>query len=191
MEDREIISLYNRRCEQAIMETESKYGAYCGAIASNVLEAAEDAEECVNDTWLAAWNSIPPSRPNCLRVFLGRLTRNLAITRWRYTHADKRQSGMTVLLSELEDCLPAADSVEKTLEQAELRRILIAWLDSLSAEDRRLFVRRYWYGVPVKTLAREADTLPNLMAQRLLRLRKKLKQILEQEGEYDEIRRFV
>ncbi len=183
MEDQAIIELYFRRSEQAISETAEKYGGYCGAIATNILSLPEDAEECLNDTWLAAWNDIPPSRPGCLRAYLGRLVRNLAITRFRYVHAAKRASGMDVLLSELEDCLPASGTVEQELEQGELNRILRDWLDGLRAEDRRLFVRRYWHGVSVKALAREAGTKENLMAQRLLRLRKKLKLKLEQEGE--------
>lgn len=184
VEDQSIIELYFRRSERAISETEAKYGGYCGAIASNILTQQEDAEECLNDTWLAAWNDIPPSRPNCLRAYLGRLTRNLAITRYRYTHAEKRRSGMDLLLSELEDSLPAPVGVEQTMEQAELSRILRDWLDDLAAEDRKLFIRRYWYGVSVKSLAAEAGTKDNLMAQRLLRLRRKLKQRLEQEGEF-------
>ena len=183
MEDQAIIELYFRRSEQAISETAEKYGGYCGAIASNILTLPEDAEECLNDAWLAAWNDIPPSRPNCLRAYLGRLVRNLAITRYRYSHAGKRSSGMDLLLSELEDCLPAPRGVEEVLEQAELNRILREWLDGLAAEDRKLFVRRYWHGVSVKALAQEAGTKENLMAQRLLRLRGKLKQKLEQEGE--------
>lgn len=184
MEDQGILELYFRRSEQAISETAEKYGGYCGAVAANILTLPEDAEECLNDTWLAAWNDIPPSRPGCLRAYLGRLTRNLAITRYRYSHAGKRSAGMDLLLSELEDCLPAAGGVEQVLEQAELNRILRDWLDGLAAEDRKLFVRRYWYGVSVKALAAEAETKQNLMAQRLLRLRRKLKARLEQEGEY-------
>ena len=182
MEDAAILDLYNRRCEQAISETADKYGAYCGAVARNILTVPEDAEECLSDTWLAAWNDIPPSRPASLKAYLGRLTRNLAITRWRYTHAQKRCSGLEVLLSELEDCLPARGGVEESLEQRELSCLLSAWLDSLPADDRRLFVRRYWYGVAVKDLAREAGLRDNLMAQRLFRLRRGLKKRLEQEG---------
>lgn len=182
MEDAAILDLYNRRSEQAIFETADKYGPYCGAVARNILTVPEDVEECLSDTWLAAWNDIPPSRPNCLRAYLGRLTRNLAITRWRYTHAEKRYAGLEVLLSELEDCIPARGGVEERLEQRELSRLLSAWLDSLSEADRRLFVRRYWYGAAVKDLAREAGLRDNLMAQRLFRLRRGLKKRLEQEG---------
>ena len=182
MEDQTIIELYFRRSERAIDETVSKYGPYCRAIAQNVLTLPEDAEECVNDTWLAAWNDIPPSRPDSLRAYLGRLTRNLAISRWRALRAQKRFSGMEELLSELEDCLPAPGGVEEEVERAELSAALRAWIDSLEPAERRLFVRRYWYGVPVKQLAREAGVSQNAMAQRLLALRRKLRNRLGQEG---------
>lgn len=182
MEDKTIMELYFRRSERALDETAAKYGAYCRAVAQNVLTLPEDAEECVNDTWLAAWNDIPPSRPDSLRAYLGRITRNLALTRWRAMHAQKRFAGMEALLSELEDCLPAPDSVEREVERAELSAVLRAWVDSLDTPQRQLFVRRYWHGVPVKQLAREAGVSQNTMAQRLLALRRKLKTRLEQEG---------
>ena len=184
MEDKTIIDLYFRRSERAISETAAKYGAYCGVIAANILPSAEDREECLNDAWLAAWNDIPPSRPDCLKAYLGRLVRNLAITRWRYAHAGKRDGGLELLLSELEDCIPDRTDPETRLEQAELSRILRDWLDCLEPEERRLFVRRYWYGIPVRTLAEEAGIAQNSMTKRLLRLRKKLKTRLEEEGEY-------
>ena len=182
MEDREIVTLFWQRDERALQAAADKYGGCCRAVARNILADEQDAEECLNDTWLAAWNDIPPSRPNSLKAYLGRLTRNLAITRWRYTHAEKRYAGLEVLLSELEDCLPARGGVEERLEQRELSRLLSAWLDSLPEADRRLFVRRYWYGAAVKDLAREAGLRDNLMAQRLFRLRRELKKRLEQEG---------
>ena len=182
VEDKTILELYFRRSERALDETVIKYGAYCRTVAQNVLTRPEDAEECVNDTWLAAWNDIPPSRPDSLRAYLGRLTRNLAISRWRAMHAKKRFDGMEALLSELEDCLPAPDSVEREVERAELSAVLRSWVDSLSVPQRQLFVRRYWHGIPVKQLAREAGVTQNTMAQRLLALRRKLKNRLEQEG---------
>ena len=182
--DKEIVALYWARDERALEETERAYGSLCRGLARRILKNSEDAEECVSDAWLAAWNRIPPAKPESLRAFLGKITRTLAISRFRSLHAQKRGAGLTLLLSELEDCLPAAGSVEQVLEQAELNRILQEWLDGLAAEDRKLFVRRYWYGVSVKALAAEAETKQNLMAQRLLRLRRKLKARLEQEGEY-------
>ena len=182
MEDKTIMDLYLQRNERAITETAEKYGAYCGSIAGNILPSMEDREECLNDTWLAAWNDIPPSHPNCLKAYLGRLTRNLAISRYRRDHAKKRGCGMDLLLSELEDCLPDSGSMELQLEQKRLGELISAWLDRQPAEDRRVFVRRYWYGVSVKSLASETGVRQNSMTQRLLRLRKGLKTCLEQEG---------
>ena len=182
MEDAAIINLYHLRSERAIAETADKYGAYCAVIAGNILTQPEDREECLNDTWLAAWNDIPPSRPDSLKAYLGRLTRNLAITRWRWAHAEKRYSGPELLLSELEDCVPASGGVEEAVEQKELGGLISRWLDGLGTEDRRLFVRRYWYGVRVKDLAGEAGVRENKIAQRLFRLRKELRRCLEQEG---------
>lgn len=182
MEDRVIVDFYIQRNERAISESAAKYGAYCGTVAQNILSSHEDAEEIVNDTWLAAWCDIPPSQPDCLRAYLGRITRNLALSRWRSLHAQKRYAGMERLLSELEDCLPADGGPERSFEQRELSRLLSAWLSGLAPEERQLFVRRYWHGVPVKGLAREAGITQNAMTQRLLRLRRSLKARLEQEG---------
>lgn len=182
MEDAVIIDLYIQRNQRAIAESSAKYGAYCGAVAGNILGSPQDTEEVLNDTWLAAWNDIPPSQPQCLRAYLGRLTRNLAISRYRFFRARKRYAGMEQLLSELEDCIPAPERVEERLEQAELAQALRDWVDSLEPQQRQLFVRRYWHGVSVKQLAREAGLSQNNMAQKLLRLRRALRTRLEQEG---------
>lgn len=107
MEDAAIVALYWNRDEAAIAETQRKYGSYCQAIAQNILSSREDAEECVSDAWNAAWNAMPPQRPGSLSAFLGRIVRNLSISRWRRDRAQKRYAGLEVLLSELEDCLPA------------------------------------------------------------------------------------
>lgn len=182
MDDFWIVELYHRREEQAIAESDKKYGALCRSIALRLLGYREDAEECVNDTWYAAWDKMPPDRPQSLGAFLGRITRNLSISRWRRDHAQKRYGGMELLLSELEDCVPAPGTVEENLERQQLARIISAWLDSLEDEDRRLFIRRYWYGDPVKELAAERGEGANAVAQRLLRLRKGLRAFLESEG---------
>ena len=181
MEDVQIIALYERRSEQAISETEQKYGSYCQCIARNML-AFEDAEECVSDTWLTAWNRIPPTKPLCLRAFLGRITRTLAISRWRGLHTQKRGEGMTLLLTELDECLPAPNGVEDAFEGRELTRLLSDWLRALPREDCILFLRRYWYGISVKQLAEETNCTENQMAQRMRKLRSVLRQKLEQEG---------
>ena len=182
MDDFSIIQLYHRRDEAAIRESERKYGPLCRSIARNILTIREDAEECVNDTWHAAWNRMPPARPPALGAFLGRITRNLSISRWRRDHAQKRYQGMEVLLSELEDCVPAASSVEGYMEQKQLSSAISAWLDTLEEPDRSLFIRRYWYGERVQALAAERGERPNALSQRLLRLRKGLKTFLETEG---------
>lgn len=182
MEDKTIIDLYIQRNQRAISETAEKYGGYCGAVAGNILGCPEDTEEILNDTWLAAWNDIPPSQPGCLRAYLGRLTRNLAISRYRFFRAKKRYAGMESLLSELGDCVPGGQSPEEALDRLELARTLRDWADGLEPSERQLFVRRYWHGVPVKQLAREAAVTQNAMTQRLSRLRRSLRARLEQEG---------
>jgi len=183
MEDQAIVALYWERDERAIQESEQKYGPYCWTIAWNILSSREDAEECVSDTWHNAWNTMPPQRPHSLAAFLGRIVRNLSISRWRREHAQKRYGGMEALLSELEDCLPGpGGSVEDILTGRELVEALERWLDSLPAQERALFLRRYWYGQSVRQLAGECGVTPNAMTKRLLRLRKELKQKLEQEG---------
>ena len=182
MDDSAIVELYHQRDQRAIAESEKKYGGMCRSIARNILSVREDAEECVNDTWHAAWNRMPPDRPRSLGAFLGRIVRNLSISRWRRGHAQKRYGGMEVMLSELSDCVPAADNVEGLLDQRQLSAAISAWLDGLGAEDRTLFVRRYWYGEAVKALAAERRERPNALSQRLLRLRRSLREFLETEG---------
>lgn len=182
MEDAAIVELYWRRDQTAIAETDGKYGPFCRKIAWNILAVREDAEECVNDTWHQAWISMPPQRPNSLRAYLGRIVRNLSMDLWRRNHARKRGSGMEQLLSELEDCVPARQTVEDAVETVELSRIISRWLDSLSSRDRALFVRRYWNGEPLGALAAEAGLPANRLSQRMLRLRNSLRKALEKEG---------
>lgn len=182
MEDQAIVALYWDRNENAIAETERKYGPYCRSIAGNILSSREDAEECVSDTWHRAWNTMPPQRPGSLSAFLGRIVRNLSISRWRQEHAQKRYSGLESLLSELEDCLPAPGGVEEAVEGHELTRRVEEWLESLGREDRAVFLRRYWYGEEVKALAKTWGVVPNQMTKRLIRLRKQLREMLEREG---------
>lgn len=182
MDDLAIVELFHRRDEQAITESDRKYGGLCRSIALRLLGLREDAEECVNDTWNAAWNAMPPDRPQALGPFLGRITRNLSVSRWRREQAKKRNDGMEILLSELEDCVPAPGTVEETVERHALAAAISRWLDSLQEESRNLFVRRYWYGDPVKVLAAERGARVNTISQQLLRLRKGLRSFLESEG---------
>lgn len=176
MRDSEIIELYFARDEQAIAETEKSYGAYCQSIAAQILGNPSDAEECVNDTWLRAWHSIPPKRPNPLKLFLGKITRNLAISRYRANHRQKR-AHIEIALSELEACVPMPE--EST---AELRLLLDSFLVTLEDTERRLFVGRYWYAYTPETLARAYGMTRNAVGLRLMRTREKLKQYLEKEG---------
>ena len=182
MEDSEIVALYWQRDERAITERDAKYGPLCRDLARNLLGTPEDAEECVNDTYFKAWNSMPEQRPSLLRPWLGRVLRNTAIDRWRRDRRQKRYDGIELLLSELEDCVPSHRDPQRELEEAELWRLLDRWLQGLHPEERSLFLRRYWYGEALKTLAEEARLSPGLLAQRLRRLRMKLRSYLEEEG---------
>ena len=182
MDDGQIIELYFKRDEAAIRETETKYGAACRGLAMNILTLRQDAEECVNDTWHAAWNRIPPVIPASLKAFLGKITRDIAISRYRANRAKKRFDGAQTLLSELAECVPAGESAETAVERGELSMIINRWLYSLPGDDRALFVRRYWYGDRVKELAKQCACTPNQMAQRMRKLREGLKAALEEEG---------
>lgn len=177
-----IIGLYFERNERAISETAIKYGSYLNGIAMNLLFNSEDAEECVNDTYHAAWNQIPPTYPQCFSAFLGRIVRNLSISRLRMYRAKKRYGGLEVLLSELEDCIPAGNTVEQVMESQELTGYISNWLKTLPQEERVCFVRRYWHGEEVKVLAKKCHVTATQMAQRMLKLRKSLKKYLEREG---------
>ena len=181
MPDERIVALYFERDEQAIKLSEENYGRYCRRIAMNILSDPEDSEECVSDTWYQAWRSIPPQRPQSLIAYFGRITRNLAISRYRANRAQKRFDGVTILLSELEDCVPVENNIEHEMEEKRLAEIISRWLTEISVDDRVLFVRRYWLGDAVKTLARECGVSENQMARRMFRLRKHLKSRLEKE----------
>ena len=182
MTDVQIIELYWNRDENAIKQSDIKYGPYCRKIAYNILYNSEDTEECVNDTWFRSWDNIPPQKPNSLSAFFGRIIRNLSISRYRANHAKKRYDGITALLSELEECIPSNNSTEKTVELKLLTEIIEKWLTTLSKDDRALFLRRYWYGDAVKTLAKENGSTESQMAKKMFRLRNALKAVLEQEG---------
>lgn len=182
MEDTAIIELYWARNEDALTQTDLKYGPMCRSLAFSILSDREDSEECVNDTWHKAWDTIPPQRPDSLRAYLGRIVRNLSISRLRRRTAQKRGHGAQIMFSELEDCLPAAAVVEQEVDSRELAAAISRWLRTLDTDDRALFVRRYWYGDAVQTLAAQWGLEPNRMAKRMLKLRRGLKQWLEKEG---------
>lgn len=182
MEDLEIIGLFFKRDEKAITETAAKYGAFCQNIALNILSINADAEECVNDTYLQAWNSIPPQKPDKLGAWLGKVVRNIAYNLWKKNHRQKRYAGMEEILNELEDCIPSPVTVEHKVEEQELTAVINTWLASLPQNDRILFMRRYWNGETVNALAQESGVSPANMAKKMYRLRQNLKLKLEQEG---------
>jgi len=182
VEDAAIVALYWQRDSRAITETDGKYGPFCRRVAQNILTLPEDAEECVNDAWHRAWNTMPPKRPDSLRAYLARIVRNLSLDRWRREHTQKRGNGMELLLSELEECVPTARSTEEIVEAAELSQSIDRWLKGLPQSDSALFVRRYWNGELVSELAREAGAPENRLRQKLFRLRHSLRKALEKEG---------
>lgn len=182
MTDPEIIGLYWARDEEAIRATDKAYGGYCRSIAWNILKNRQDTEECVNDTWLRAWNAMPPKKPDILSVFLGTITRNLSLDRWRGTMAKKRGGQLRRALDELEACVPAEVSLEDRIARAELTRLLDRFLQSLSQKDRCIFVRRYWYTDTVSDIARRYTMTESAVKVSLHRSRKKLRTYLEQEG---------
>lgn len=183
MKDEEIIALYWSRNEQAITATADKYGSYCRSISYRILHNNEDAQECVNDTWLGAWKSIPPKRPGRLSVYLGKITRNLSLNRARHYSAEKRGLGQTELvLSELEDCIPAQDSVEQIIEEMVLTKSINQFLRAQPRQKRNIFIRRYWYLYSLRDIATAYGMSESKAASLLFRMRNDLKSHLEKEG---------
>ena len=183
MEDSDIVKLYWARSEKAIEETENKYGRYCLSIAFNILHDREDSEECVNDTWMSAWNAMPDQRPGKLAAFLGRITRNHALKKREKYTAKKRGAGEVPLaLEELCDCVPASDQADRIVEDMVLTETLNRFLSSLKTENRRIFLQRYWYLSPVRKIASDLNISESKVKMSLLRSRKELRQLLEKEG---------
>ena len=185
MEDHKIIELFFERNENAISETERKYGRYLSKIAYNILFDFEDSKECVNDTYMKTWNSIPPQQPKFLSVFLGKITRNLAIDVFRRKHAEKRgNSEYALSLSELDECIPDKFSAENKFEQNELSESINRFLASLSKENHDIFLCRYFYSDSIKEIASFFGTSESKIKSSLFRSRKALKEHLEKEGFY-------
>lgn len=183
MDDERIINLYWARSETAITETANKYSKYCHSIAYNILHNNEDAEECVNDTYMRAWGAMPTQRPNRLSTFLGKITRNLSLNKYEKCTTEKRGSGQVPLaLEELHDCIPDANSVEQAIEDAALVEIFNRFLADLPTDTRKIFMRRYWYLSPIKEIATDYNFSESKTKMKLLRTRNELKQILEKEG---------
>lgn len=183
MDDNLIIELYWKRCESAIAETSAKYGRYCRKIAYDILADAQDAEESVNDTYLGAWNAMPPHRPAMLSTFLGKLTRRISIDRWRLRTAEKRGGGTIPLaLEELADCVPSGQDVERTVEARELAAAVNSFLSRLPAHERDVFVCRYFFLLPLSEICEKFRYSPSKTKSMLARTRKKLLACFEKEG---------
>ena len=182
MEDGKIIDLYWARSQQAIAESEKKYGLYCHTIAQRILERREDAEECVNDTWLRAWNAMPEDRPNFLAQYLGKITRNLAFSLWRASRAEKRGGGeLPLVLDELAECVSPADTLQ-AIEAAELESAVNSFLRTLPERECGVFLRRYWFTEPMADIAGRYGMREATVRTSLFRSREKMRRYLEKEG---------
>ena len=183
MDDDRIVQLYWDRNESAITASSQKYGAYCMAIARNILADRSDAEECVNDTWLRAWNAMPPHRPSLLAAFLGKITRHLSFDRYKKLHREKRGGyQIDVVLDELAECVSGKDDIERQWEAKALVEEINRFLFSLSEERRHLFIRRYWYADSIAQIAGRMHMSENQVSVTLSRLRRRLKDELIERG---------
>lgn len=183
MDDKKIVDLYWNRDENAIKETALKFGKYLHSISYHILLNYEDAEECVNDAYNDAWNSIPPHRPSILSTFLGKITRRISIDLWRKHSAGKRGGGeMTIILDELEECVSGKDDVETEIERRELQKKLNVFLMNLPAVECKVFIRRYWYMNSVSDIAEWSGYSESKVKSMLFRTRTKLRKMLEKEG---------
>lgn len=187
MEDLQIVELYWSRDPQAIAQSQEKYGLYCFWVAHRILDSAEDSEECVNDTWVAAWNRIPPHRPDFLRMFLAKITRRLAFNRCKAALAQKRGGGqMPLVLEELGECVAGSEDVESTYDAKELGNSIRKFVDDLPAREGDVFARRYFFVEPVQVIAQTYGLTENHVSVILSRVRKKLREHLKKEGYLDE-----
>lgn len=182
MEDQKIIDLFFARSEQAIAQLQNKYGNRCLRVAGNILNNRLDAEECVNDAYLAVWNSIPPQEPDPLLTYVCHIVRNLSIKKYHANSALKRNSHYDIALDELEECIQTNETVENELAVKELAGIINQFLGTLSRENRVMFVRRYWFSDSVADIAKVFKISSRNVSLRLLRVRKGLKKYLEKEG---------
>ena len=182
LDDRKIIELFYERSEQAIIELSNKYGSVCRKVADNILNNKQDVEECVNDAYLGAWNTIPPQNPNPLISYVCHIVRNIAIKKYHFNTAEKRNSIYDVALDELENCIPSVSSVEDEIDTMEISKHINMFLEILDKENRILFVRRYWYSDSIEDLAKLFCTSKHNVSVRLSRTREKLKKYLSRKG---------
>ena len=181
-EDSMIIDLFLQRSKQAITGTAAKYGMRLQSLSMNILHDREDAEECVNDTYHATWNTLPPEKPNCFFAYLAKLTRNFSFGKYDYRHAQKRTATIVELSGELENCIPAPNDLERKWESEEIGRIISAFLHAQSVEMRKVFVRRYWYMDSIQAISQAYNISESKVKSMLFRMRNKLRAYLEQEG---------
>lgn len=188
MEDKDIVALYWSRNENAIIETSIKYGEYCYSIANNILFNFMDAEECVNDTYLATWNSIPPHNPSILSAFLGKITRRISLKKWRDKHAQKRGGGQTqIVLDELLECIPSKKTIDDELDEKELANAISMFISNLDINERRIFICRYWYLDTIADISKQFGYSQSKIKTTLFRTRGKLLSFLKKEGVFVEI----
>lgn len=182
MNDKNIVELYLSRDEGAVRTTIEKYQAYCHSIAFSILNDEQNAEEALNDTWLGAWNSIPPHQPENLATYLGKLTRNISLTKYRNLHASKRYADTVSLATEeLEECLPSRMTVESEIESAELGKIIDNFIDGLPDIEQRVFVCRYFYFDSTSDISKRFGFSESKVKSMLHRIRRKLKRTLNEE----------
>ena len=182
MDDKQIVALYFDRNEQAIMETEIKYGRYCYAIANGVLSVHEDAEESINDTWIAAWNSMPPHKPSILSAFLGKITRRIAIDKWCHRTADKRGGGeIPMVLDELKGCIAHESDVENAFENKRLEEVINQFVHKLPNKDQKVFLCRYFYMDSIESICAQFGFSESKVKSMLHRTREKLRCVLIEE----------
>lgn len=181
MEDKIIIELYWERKEEAVKETALKYGKLCAYIARNILSSQEDSEECVNDTYFAVWNAIPNERPNIFSAFISRITRNLALKKYEYLSAAKRNPGAITSLEELGDCISGTESVEAEIEKRHIESTIDTFLWQQSEEKRNIFIRRYWYFDTIESICKSTGFSQSKVKSMLYQMRQKLRKKLESE----------
>jgi RNA polymerase sigma-70 factor (ECF subfamily) len=182
MDDKKIVELFWERSEDAIRQTDEKYGKYCYYIAYNILYSDLDSEECVSDTYLQAWASMPPQKPERLSTYLGKITRNLAINRYDHKNALKRKSQTALIIDEIQEFTVIPDSEASPIEQMMLRDAINSFLGSLPAEARIIFVRRYWYCSPISDIAKDYSLPEGTVRSTLSRTRKRFREYLTKEG---------
>lgn len=183
MKDSQIVNLFINRNESALLEISQKYERYCHSISYNILGNHEDAKECVNDTYMAAWKSIPPHKPEMLSTYLGKLARRISLNKWRNATAQKRGGGeITLVLEELQDVIRDENNVENIMERKMLTQAINEWLKNLPVTERDVFVCRYWYFASIEEISEKFSYSESKTKSMLFRSRKKLYDYLEKEG---------